>query len=286
MRAITLLVVSVVWLRAQTAFVGSFHSAEMQLELQPATNGGYSGTIELQGQKLPLTARERGAELSGSFQTGGKSFPFTATLAGPKLQLVSEGHAYILTRAGAAHRPANGISLSLPNGWTSAATDDAIRLLPLGAGADEGYFATSKDGYKVADEPAFVRQMSQGFTQSGSVIRKAGEREAFPNGTAYHWEVTDPKTGQVGAFSLYIVPAGTRAHVVIAIGPAEKVRTHKNTLAQLVQSIRYQAPPVTAAATNSPWDQKLRGKVIRQFNASQGRSSEKTHTPGADGSYS
>ena len=282
MKTIAMLVVAIGGLAAQTAFVGSFQSAEMQVELQPASNGGYSGTIELQGQKLPLTARERGGELAGSFQTGGKSFPFTATLTGSKLQLVSEGHAYILTRAGGIHRATNGFALSLPSGWASAETDDATRLLPPGAGADEGYFATSKDGYEVADEPAFVRQMSQGFNQSGGVVRKAGEREAFANGTAYHWEVSDPKTGQLGAFSLYIVPAGTRAHVVLAVGPAEKVRTNKAALTQVVQSIRDQAAPIS----NSPWDQKLRGKVIRQFSAFQGMSSEKKHTLGADGSYS
>jgi len=286
MKAIALLVVSIGWLCAQTGYVGSFQSVEMQVQLQAGTNGSYTGTIEIQGQKLPLTARERGTELVGAFATGGKSFPFTATLAGPKLQLVSEGHAYVLTRAGGAYRAANGISLSLPSGWTSTETDDAVRLLPPTASADEGYFATSKEGYEVADEPAFVRQMSQGFTQSGGLIRKGGERESFPTGTAYHWEVSDPKTGQLGAFSLYVVPAGTRAHVVIAVGPAEKVRTHKPTLAQVAQSIRFQAPPAAPSATNSPWDQKLRGKVIRQFNSSQGMSSEKKHSLAADGTYS
>ena len=286
MRAITLLVASVGWLSAQSAYVGSFQSAEMQVELHARTDGRYTGTIELQGQKLPLTARESGTELTGAFTAGGKSFPFTATLVGPKLQLVSEGHAYVLTRAGGAIRAANGVSLSLPGGWTTGQTDDAIRLLPPGASADEGYFATSKEGYDVADEPAFVKQMSQGFTQSGGVIRKGGERESFPNGTAYHWEILDPKTNQLGAFSLYIVPAGTRAHVVLAVGPAEKVRVHKATLAQVAQSIRYQHQPLSTSATNSPWDQKLRGKVIRQFNASQGMSSEKKHTLGTDGRYS
>ncbi len=286
MKAIALLVVSIGWLCAQTGYVGSFQSVEMQVQLQAGTNGSYTGTIEIQGQKLPLTARERGTELVGAFATGGKSFPFTATLAGPKLQLVSEGHAYVLTRAGGAYRAANGISLSLPSGWTSTETDDAVRLLPPTASADEGYFATSKEGYEVADEPAFVRQMSQGFTQSGGLIRKGGERESFPTGTAYHWEVSDPKTGQLGAFSLFIVPAKTRAHVVLAVGPAEKVRTHKPTLAQVAQSIRFQAPPVAPSATNTPWDQKLRGKIIRQFNASQGMSSEKKHSLAADGIYS
>ena len=286
MKALAILVVSIGGLAAQTAYVGAFQSAEMQVELLPGTNGGYIGTIKIQGQKLPLTARERGVELSGAFNSEGKSFPFTATLVGSKMQLISQGHAYVLTRVGRAHRAANGLSLSIPSGWTTSETDDAIRLLPLGASADEGYFATSKEGYSIPDEPTFVKQMSQGFTQSGGVIQKAGEREFFPNGTAYHWEVSDPKTGQLGAFSLYIVPAGTRAHVVIAVGPAEKVRSYKSNLAQIAQSIRYQVPPVTVTAANSPWNQKLRGKVIRQFSAYQGISSEKKHTLGADGSYS
>ncbi len=286
MKMIAMLVVAIGGLAAQTAFVGSFRSTEMQVELHAGTDGRYTGIIELQGQKLPLTARESGTELTGAFTAGGKSFPFTATLAGPKLQLVSEGHAYVLTRAGEIRHAANGISLSLPGGWTTGETDDAIRLLPPGASADEGYFATSKEGYNVADEPAFVKQMSQGFTQGGGVIRKGGERESFPNGSAYHWEVSDSKTGQLGAFSLYIVPAGTRAHVVLAVGPAEKVRAQKGALTQIAQSIRYQHQPLSTSATSSPWDQKLRGKVIRQFSAYQGMSSEKKHTLGADGSYS
>jgi hypothetical protein len=66
----------------------------------------------------------------------------------------------------------------------------------------------------------------------------------------------------------------------------DRVRARQPLLGSMVQSIRYAAPPAGATSPlTRQWEQKLRGKVVRQFWASQGMSSDKRHYLNADGTY-
>lgn len=275
-------------------FNGSYASPELQLEIRRGGLGILVGSIAIKGQRFPVKAVSEGELLKGSFEVSGQFFPFTATLDGAQLRLISEGHQYLLTRAGAApaarpgpaHRHANGFSVQPPAGWTVADKDQGVLMQPPGAAPQEVYFALIQEGYTAQEELSSVRQLSEAFLKNAASVRRAGDRESIPGGSAYHWEVVDPRNQQLVALSIYIVPAGARAHLVVAGGPAENVRAQRSALLPVVQSIRYQPPPPgVLSGVTRPWDQKLRGKVVRQFWASQGMSSDKKHYLNADGSY-
>lgn len=275
-------------------FVGSYRSSELMLEVRRSALGILIGKIEIKGQQLPVKATVEGATLRGTFETSGQLFPFTATLSGSQLRLVSEGHEYVLARegtavavaAGPAHRHPSGFTVQPPAGWAAADKDQGVMMQPPGAAPEEVYFALVQEDYSPDEETASVRQLSAAFLKNATSVRRSGDREAIPGGAAYHWEALNPQTRQFAALSIYVVPQGSRAHLLIAAGPAENVRARQPVLIPVVRSIRYQPPPPGVLSNvTRPWDQKLRGKVVRQFWASQGMSSDKKHYLNADGSY-
>lgn len=294
MRLIAALILLASFAAAQSVdFTGAYSSSEMRLQLRRSALGILIGSIEIKGQQLPVKATVDGAGLKGSFEAGGQLFPFTATVSGAQLRLISEGHEYLLARASASgsatgpiHRHANGFSVQPPAGWSATDKDQGVLMKPPGAAAEEVYFALVQEGYTPQEEIASVRQLSEAFLKNTTSVRRAGDREAFSGGSAYHWEVINPQTRQLVALSIYVVPNGSRANVIIAAGPAENVRAQQPALIPVAQSIRYQPPPPgVMSGVTRPWDQKLRGKVVRQFWASQGMSSDKKHYLNADGSY-
>jgi hypothetical protein len=90
---------------AADRFAGIFQGDQLQVELK-AAGGQYTGTIQLQGQGLPLTARRQGSGLQGTFQAQGQSFAFQVTLDGDTLTLTSDGTSYKLQR----QAPANPLA--------------------------------------------------------------------------------------------------------------------------------------------------------------------------------
>lgn len=273
-------------------WAGTYASSEMRLQLRRGAAGTFEGTIEIKGQQLPVQATTTAGRLEGTFTAGGQRFPFTVTGAGAQVRLVSEGHEYLLAReaaapaGGAAHRHASGFSVEPPAGWTATDKDQAVLLQPPDGVADEIYMALVQEGYNAAEESAAVRQLSEMFLAKAASVRRSGDREAIPGGAAYHWELVHPETRQMAGLSIYVAARGSRAHLVVAAGPVDRVRARQPLLGPLVQSIRYTAPPAGAtSALTRQWDQKLRGKVVRQFWASQGMSTDKKHFLYADGSY-
>lgn len=272
-------------------FSGLFSSSEMQLQVNRTRLGVLSGRIEIKGQQLLFKATAEGASLKGAFETEGQAFPFVATLEGNQLRLVSEGHEYLLSRVtpaapGNLHRHASGFTVRPPAGWSATDKDQGVLMQPPNAAPEEVYLALAQEGYSPQDEQSAMRELSKAFLTKAASVQRSGDREAIPGGAAYHWELTEPQNQRLIALSIYVIPAGTRAHLVVAAGPAERVRLHQNTLVPVVQSIRYQPPPPGVLSNvTRPWDQKLRGKVIRQFWASQGMSSDKKHYLNADGTY-
>ena len=74
-------------------FVGSFEGDGLGVTVTGA-NGQYQGELDLNGQILPFSATANGPVMEGSFQSGGSSFPFYATLQGNTLVVESGGGVY------------------------------------------------------------------------------------------------------------------------------------------------------------------------------------------------
>jgi hypothetical protein len=91
---------------------GDIKGQPSEVDLSP-TAGGYAGAIHLGSAALPCQATEQGSQLTGTFVSGGHSYPFTASLAGDTLSLSTSGATYTLTRPA----PANPLA---PSGGPAA----------------------------------------------------------------------------------------------------------------------------------------------------------------------
>jgi len=285
-------------------FAGSFAGEGVRVELRPAGPGAYAGTLHVQGQALPLTGRMAGGVLKGAFIANGNSFDFQAATQNGQLRLVSEGNEYVLAREGgraAAHVHSKGFSIQPAAGWTAQNIEQGIQLVPAGAAPGEGYIAAIQDGYSAAEEARTVQQLSQAFLQNGGQAGRAGQRRQDGAVTSYAWEAMDPSSGKLAALKIYLIPAGNRANLLVAFGHAERVGPRDGELRQMITTLRPAAVSAAARPASAPaaggaladntplaqqWLQKLRGKMIRQFYASQGMSSDKRHYLNADGTYS
>jgi hypothetical protein len=81
-------------------FVGTFQGDQVTLEMMGA-RGQYSGSLTVQGHKLPVTAKSGTGNATGSFEVNGRTYSFTLTPVGSGLKLASEGAEYTLVRKGA-----------------------------------------------------------------------------------------------------------------------------------------------------------------------------------------
>lgn len=114
-------------------YAGAFECREMTVTLT-GSGESFTGTIEMNGQKYPVTARVVAGRLDGTFTSGGDKFPFTATLDGPAMKLESGGATYTLGRK--AGNPLAAPPAAKPNplaGPRSQATP-ATQPAPLAAG--------------------------------------------------------------------------------------------------------------------------------------------------------
>jgi hypothetical protein len=82
-------------------FAGTYSGSTLAVDLSDDVSGGYTGTFHLGQQSMPCRAKPDGDQLSGTFDAGGASFPFTATLAGDTLTVSSGGKQFTMTRPAA-----------------------------------------------------------------------------------------------------------------------------------------------------------------------------------------
>ena len=290
-------------LGAALAFSQTYSNKDLKLELREAGAGAYSGTLTLEGQTYPVTARGTAADLKGEFRAGGNRFPFTARVDGVRMTLNSGGVDHVLNRESTAtnlYRHSMGYSLKLAPGWTATDNPDGIILLPAGASFEAGrsdnpevYIAMVKDGYSPAEEAKLVRELSAAFTQGTGTVQRNGVREAMSfgarQGSAYRWDIRDPKLGRNVAFDIFGAPEGSRYFAFISVGTAERVRQREAEVRQMMASMTFEAPKAGPLSDATPlaqqWLQKLKGRMIRQMYAYSGMSSDKYHYINADGSY-
>lgn len=81
-------------------FAGTFQGEQVTLEMT-GVKGQYTGTLTIQGDKLPVTAKSGNGIATGSFDVNGRTYSFTLTPVGSGLKLASDGAEYTLVRTGA-----------------------------------------------------------------------------------------------------------------------------------------------------------------------------------------
>jgi hypothetical protein len=82
------------------SFAGSYKGDELSLDLT-GDPSHYTGTLTLQDKKYPITGHSDGNKLTGSFQSDGAQFDFTATLDSGTLSFSSGGNTYTLKKPAA-----------------------------------------------------------------------------------------------------------------------------------------------------------------------------------------
>lgn len=232
------------------------------------------------------------------------------TVLTASLRVPAQSPAFGFGRAGAFPSAASGQpvalddrhSIRLPAGWSAERTDEGVLVLPPGATFDparddnpEVYLLSARDDYDPAGEAEVARNLGAAMTRGGG---SGGTRQPMTfgsrRGAAYRWSVPHQRTGRILAFDVYVAALDSHAVVAIAIGDAARVRAHDATLRQVLATTTAATPAATLSGGGSladdtalaqRWLAKLRGKTVRQFWASQGMSSEKTHWLNADGTY-
>lgn len=303
-----------------SAWVGKFSGDGLEVEFRQVPPNGLSATLVFGGKSYTATGRLTASTLSGTFRDGDASFPFESSLNGDRLIFATGGTEYRLTRASAAssnplarntptgtpYRHPLGFSLQLPPGWTGTESPDSALLLPAGVTFDaqrqnnpEVYLAMMRNDYTPQDEAQTVAQFSAAISRDQPASGRNGQREAATfgsrPGSIYRWDILGRTTGQPVAFDIFLATEGQRAFLIVAAGERATIRSRDAEVRQILASM---APTQALAvpASGSPladatplaqrWLGKLRGKMVRQFWASQGMSSDKRHMLAADGTYS
>ena len=81
---------------AADPFAGNFSSQNMALTLSGA--GTYTGQLTFNGQTFPVTATSNGQTLTGTFNSSGTDFEFSATLQDDIMTLQSGGSSFTLNK--------------------------------------------------------------------------------------------------------------------------------------------------------------------------------------------
>lgn len=109
---------------APDAFARRFHGDGIELVLKRAASG-YEGTLRFGDSKYPVKARALGPTLKGSFHASGEDYEFSATLAGDRMTLTSDGRDFAMTgdplpKPALARATAEtaGVSVRVPTGWS------------------------------------------------------------------------------------------------------------------------------------------------------------------------
>ena len=87
--------------RPASPFVGTFTSEPLTLTLE-GDGGNYQGSLLFGQDTFPVTAQDAEGALTGTFESGGKTFNFTASFTGDPdentLTFVTEGTSYVLQK--------------------------------------------------------------------------------------------------------------------------------------------------------------------------------------------
>jgi hypothetical protein len=157
--------------RPADPYSGAYANDQMTIELSRSAEG-YTGQIRLSGQQLPVRARVAGEQLEGTFRVENQTYTFTATRAGSRLTLTTDGTTHVLERQGAA--AAGGGPPSVIGVWQTA----------------RGPVTINPDG------SAVIGDKTHRWTLDGNVIVFSGGGEALRvpfelQGNTWTWKFPD-----------------------------------------------------------------------------------------------
>lgn len=116
-------------------YSGKYTSAQITLELK-ADGTGYTGTMTIAGKVYPVVASEQGGKLAGTFEANGAKFPFSASIEGESMKLVSNNREYVLAAPKKPEAPAPANPLDQPNNNPPANPLDQTQNQPSVQSAD------------------------------------------------------------------------------------------------------------------------------------------------------
>jgi hypothetical protein len=278
------------------------------------TGNKLAGTFKAGNDSFPYEATRNGNELR--FVTGGTEYRLQRESPPVPAAVNPLARGNSPAQSSPAPAPASGelvhvsagFSFRLPTDWTSNETAEGVVILPAGLTFNpnaednpEVYLLALRNDYDPAEESQVVQQLSAAFAQNGG---GGGQRQASKfgprPGSSYRWEVRDPDSGRMTAFDIHLAAEGKRVFIMVAAGEKARVRGNDASVRQILSSLAVGAPKNDTAvsrksaaagplADSTPlaqrWLNKLRGKMVRQFWASQGMSSDKRHWLNADGTY-
>jgi hypothetical protein len=271
-----LLVFASVVFAADKSFTGEFANEELTITLKPAGDG-YTGEFKMSGRAFPLAAKAAENVLAGKFKSGEESFDFNASLEENILTIKTGETVYKLSRRAAenplAKKPGSanplaksesekgklavtawktfkhptGLTMSYPPDWELRTLPQALQLVPPNAGSNEKgpteiYFvmADSAQGVTTAEDPRVAAHLDAQWLQFVPFLRRAGEIEKIPAGTAPgilgRWEGTNPDGVKVQAQALTTILKGYGISV-LALGDIKLVQSREKELRGIFGSL-------------------------------------------------
>lgn len=205
---------------AQTdPLVGRFSDNAVALTLQGG-NGTYSGQLEFNAQTFPITAQGSAEGLTGSFESGGNSFPFEAQLQGNTLSFATGGTSYTLSKAQEPSNPlaSNNANLNIKQPdpqspvlvqgqYASLTQDNALAFV------EALEFSLSQIGYAYSFSEAEKQQMYAAIVQEYPVASKedqlvlAQARDIW-NRVQVNWASSSPQDQQTFILGVLVLAFG------------------------------------------------------------------------------
>lgn len=209
MRLILLLLCSALLTAVDVA--GTWSGGGLTVTLTPGSGGAWTGIAVYDGVRSPLTAREQGGGLVGSYVEAGETYAFTAQLRGTTLVVdTPDGDHYEMTRTGAAPAapPAPAPAPAAPAPATPAAP--AGPAAPVAAGAAGPLAPAALVGTWIGP-------------QGTTVLRADGT--GITGKDEFRWSVRDGKLHLENAQGFLQFPAQVNGDVlVLGSGPQVELR--------------------------------------------------------------
>lgn len=273
---------------------GTYANDQLAVTLQ-RTGDGYSGYLEVAGDRIELTGRKAEAGVViGSYVFNGQTFPFRAAAEGETLRFRAEGRQFVLARRSDAPETESSVpAVPKPPETDDAPPSDGTRIRNgdwgLAFSAPEGWFVQEvQDGQAyllssnttvglvlilpntTANLDRLRVEMQQGvYEEGGTALRPEGAIEAFgDDGLAADYRGTlegQPVRAHVAS---RIAPGGTGASVLAAAEPNSYAAVHRKAARTLARNIRFfrpETPPVVAE-----WRKRLQGRQLSQYSRYDG----------------
>jgi hypothetical protein len=226
---------------AADAFAGKYKGSTLSVELTP-DGDAFAGTIQLGARKFPLKAHNENGTLTGTFNSNGSDFSFSATLSGDTLTLNTGGATYTLKKD---TPPVNPLGAAAGNPLAAGAADAPAGYTVVNTTANgKSLTAQKPDATTVmAAMKSTFPDLERYFGSRPSILGAYENARDHKSGTAT-FAVTSNGKPLKGLVSCKIGDKGATVAVVYCTADAPPAEWAKLTTAT--------APPVDTAAAATP----------------------------------